>query len=102
MTDGVLGMTAATRILYAHPVAQGCALVRPLGKEAAGGVCYQRHRPEETLLYELIEQHYPVLVDHLAEQGKSLPDYVQDEFEAYLKCGRQFCLSERNARKCRN
>ena len=62
--------------------------MEPLGKEAVSGVCYQRHRPEETLLYELIEQHYPALVDHLADQGKLLPDYVQEEFEAYLKCGR--------------
>ena len=60
----------------------------PLGKEAVGGVCYQRHRPEETLFYELIERHYPALVNHLAEQGKCLPDYVKQEFEDYLKCGR--------------
>lgn len=59
------------------------------GKEAVGGqLCYERHRPEETLLYQLIEQHYPALVAHLAEQGKVLPAYVQQEFEEYLKCGR--------------
>ena len=28
------------------------------------------------------------LVDQLAQQGKSLPDHVHREFEAYLKCGR--------------
>ena len=59
------------------------------GKEAVGGqLCYERHRPEGTLLYQLIEQHYPALVAHLAEQGKELPDYVHREFEHYLKCGR--------------
>ena len=42
------------------------------GKEAVDGVCYQRRRPEETFVYELIEKHYPALVDYLAEQGKSL------------------------------
>lgn len=58
------------------------------GKEAVGGqLCYERHRPEETRLYQLIEQHYPDLVAHLAEQGKVLPGYVQQEFAAYLKCG---------------
>ena len=58
------------------------------GKEAVGEqLCYDRHRPEETLLYQLIEQHYPALVAHLAEQGKVLPAYVQQEFAAYLKCG---------------
>ena len=58
------------------------------GKEAVSGVCYQRHRPEEALHYELIGHHYPALIDHVAEQDESLPEYGQQEFEAYLKCGR--------------
>ncbi len=49
---------------------------------------YQRHRPEQSLLYQIIEQHYPVFSTHLAEQGRGLPEYVQREFEDYLKCGR--------------
>lgn len=49
---------------------------------------YQRHRPEQTLLYRIIERHYPVFTAHLAEQGRELPRYVQREFEDYLKCGR--------------
>ncbi|MFT5610117.1 MAG: hypothetical protein ACI9LU_000609 [Polaribacter sp.] len=31
---------------------------------------YERHRPERTLLYQLVEQHYPSLVDMMAIQGK--------------------------------
>ena len=58
------------------------------GREAAGGLVYERHRPEETQLYRLVERHYPAFVEHLAEQGKALPAYVEKEFEAYLKCGR--------------
>ena len=58
------------------------------GREAAGGPAYARHRPEETQLYRLVEQHYPAFVAHLCEQGKALPAYVEHEFEAYLKCGR--------------
>ena len=58
------------------------------GREAAGGLAYARHRPEATQLYRLVEQHYPALVTHLAEQGKQLPAYVEKEFDAYLKCGR--------------
>ena len=58
------------------------------GREAAGGLAYARHRPEETRLYRLVEQHYPAFVASLAEQGKVLPAYVEREFEAYLKCGR--------------
>ena len=58
------------------------------GKDAVGGVVYERHRPEQTLLYQIVEAHYPALIDQLSLQGKSLPDHVHQEFEAYLKCGR--------------
>lgn len=53
-----------------------------------GAHCYQRHRPEQSLLYRLIERYYPALVEHLAAQDRSLPESVQQEFEAFLKCGR--------------
>ena len=58
------------------------------GRDGRGKTAYERHQPEQTLLYQLIETHYPALVDQLAQQGKSLPDHVHREFEAYLKCGR--------------
>lgn len=48
---------------------------------------YKRHQPEDTLLYKIIEEHYPAFVSHLAEQGRVLPSYVSREFEEYLKCG---------------
>ena len=38
--------------------------------------------------YRIVEQHYPVFTVHLAEQGRVVPGYVQQEFEDYLKCGR--------------
>ena len=49
---------------------------------------YARHRPEQRLFYQLIEQHYPKLLAARAAQGRPLPRYVQEEFEAYRKCGR--------------
>jgi len=65
---------------------------------------FQHHRPEQTLLYQLVEEHFPALAGQLAQhdcmdaggratqgavaEGKSLPDHVHREFEAYLKCGR--------------
>ena len=58
------------------------------GKDAQVRATFERHRPEQTLLYQLIEAQYPALVEQLARQGKSLPDHVHREFEAYLKCGR--------------
>jgi len=49
---------------------------------------YQRHRPEQTLLYRIVDEYYPQFVDLMARQGRPLPDYVQREFEDYLRCGR--------------
>ena len=63
----------------------------PADREAGmedGVRSYQRHRPEQTLLYQLVAQHYPPFADLMAAQGGPLPDYVQREFEDYLKCGR--------------
>ena len=64
----------------------------PAGREACSGSgsagYYERHRPDQTLLYQIIEQHYPVFSALMAEQGRELPGYVQREFEDYLRCGR--------------
>jgi len=49
---------------------------------------FARHRPGNTLLYQLVEQHYQDFRELRAREGRSLPDYVQEEFDAYLKCGR--------------
>jgi hypothetical protein len=43
---------------------------------------YARHRPEATLLYQLVEQHYPSFRELRAEAGRPPPGYVQGEFEA--------------------
>ena len=42
---------------------------------------HQRHRPEQTLLYALVEQHYPAFIAALAAAGSTLPRYVEREFE---------------------
>jgi len=64
----------------------------PAGREACSvadsAKHYERHRPDETLLYQIIEQHYPVFSALMAEQGRELPAYVRREFEGFLKCGR--------------
>ena len=49
---------------------------------------YARHRPEATLLYRLVEQHYPAFRALRSAAGRPLPDYIEQEFDAYLKCGR--------------
>jgi ribosomal protein S27E len=69
-------------------LAQGREGLPPVHGHGLGKTAYERHQPEQTLLYQLVETHYPALVDQLDQQGKSLPDHVHREFEAYLKCGR--------------
>ncbi len=49
---------------------------------------YKRHRPEQTLLYQLVESHYPEFIKQLSDQGKSLPRHLEKEFAEFLKCGR--------------
>jgi hypothetical protein len=60
------------------------------GREARvdGASGYARARPEHTLLYQLVAQHYPRFLAHLAEQGRTLPEHVRREFDEFLKCGR--------------
>ena len=60
--------------------AQARGLIAPPG--------YRRHRPEATLLYRLVAEHYPVFRDQRAAEARPLPRYAEEEFEAYLQCGR--------------
>ena len=59
----------------------------PNGVLARETMQYTRHQPEKTLLYQVIEEHYPKFLSHLSESDKTLPQYVQTEFEEYLNCG---------------
>ena len=49
---------------------------------------YVRHKPEQTLLYQLVEQYWPECQAQLNETGRFLPRHVTREFEDYLACGR--------------
>ncbi len=49
---------------------------------------YVRHRPETTLLYQIVQEYWPEFQAELASQGKYLPVYVTKEFDEFLKCGR--------------
>jgi len=60
----------------------------PVYGHALGHATYERHRPEQTLLYQLIERHWPELQSHLRGVGSFLPQHVTREFEEYLVCGR--------------
>ncbi len=49
---------------------------------------YVRHRPETTLLYQIVQEYWPEFQAELASHGRFLPAYVTKEFDEYLKCGR--------------
>jgi ribosomal protein S27E len=51
-------------------------------------VKYKRHKPEQTLFYQIIKKYYPQFLTHVGPQGKYFPKHVRSEFEAYLKCSR--------------
>lgn len=55
--------------------------------EAISGGIYIRHRPEQTLLYQLVERYYPDFSRLMLLQGTPLPAYVAREFEDYLGLG---------------
>ena len=48
---------------------------------------HERHKPETTLLYQIVEEYWPSLQADLSSQGKRLPHFVEKEFDEYLKCG---------------
>jgi hypothetical protein len=37
---------------------------------------YERHKPEQTLLYQIIEQYYPAFSRLMEQQGRPLPFHV--------------------------
>ncbi len=65
--------------LLAHQVCQ---------TQSNSSAVYVRHRPETTLLYQIIQEYWPEFQAELASHGKYLPAYVTKEFDEYLKCGR--------------
>ena len=58
------------------------------GRNLPARVLYVRHRPEQTLFYRIVKEHYPGFCDLLTQQGRPLPVYVAREFDDFLKCGR--------------
>ena len=59
-----------------------------LQEQPSSAAVYVRHRPETTLLYQIVQEYWPEFQAELACHGKYLPAYVTKEFEEYLKCGR--------------
>jgi hypothetical protein len=66
-------------VQHSHVINAGAYSIAP-------GV-YERHRPEDTTLYQIISKYYPAFLSYLSDMGRSLPSYVKREFEDYLRCG---------------
>ena len=55
---------------------------------AGNPVHYERRRPEETTLYQVVQEHLESFLAQVeAQTGASLPQFVKDEFDAFLECG---------------
>ena len=51
-------------------------------------VHHERHRAEQTTLYRLVQQHAATFFAQAeAAAGADLPQFVKDEFDAFLECG---------------
>ena len=51
---------------------------------------YERRRPEQTPLYRLVREHYETFAAEIERHtggSAGLPQFVKDEFAAYLDCG---------------
>jgi hypothetical protein len=48
---------------------------------------HERHRPEQTVVYQVFQQHWPAFREQAEEVG-GLPKFVVREVEEFLRCGR--------------
>jgi hypothetical protein len=59
-----------------------------LAAQPAARFSYDRHRPEEMTLHQVVQQELESFLAQVeAHTGSSLPQFIKDEFEAYLECG---------------
>jgi hypothetical protein len=51
---------------------------------------YHRHRPEQTVLFRAVQEHWRSFVEQLESEWAGpggLPHFVSEEIEAFLRCG---------------
>ena len=66
-------------------IAPNPAIQSAQGRAAAP---YKRRRPDGTTLYEVVLEHVETFFAQVElETGSGLPQFVKDEFEAFLECG---------------
>src|SRR5690606_11663343 len=86
----------AVPALTGHHTRPSCAHPGPGGRSDN----YSRRRPEDTALYQCVAEHWPEFRERMEQRG-GLPKFVEEEFQAYLNCGRREagCL-ELHCRSC--
>jgi hypothetical protein len=59
-------------------------------------VPYERHRPEQTTLYRLVQQRAASIIAHTeARTGAELPRFIKDELDAFLESRRRGATAPR-------
>jgi hypothetical protein len=53
----------------------------------AVGSTYERHRPEETVLYGVVQQELETFLARARSRDRTVPRFVERELRAYLRCG---------------
>jgi len=48
---------------------------------------YSRHHPERGLLFRTVETYWPLFLREQARVGRTLPIFIKDEFDKFLRCG---------------
>jgi len=62
----------------------------PVMQPVAGDTAapYERRCPEETTLYQVVQDYVETFFAQVEQEtGTGLPQFVKDEFEAFLECG---------------
>jgi hypothetical protein len=78
----LLAMPVASR--KSNTIKDDGPAVQPAGRR----LYYARRRPEETTLYQLVQEHRESFLAQLErETGAGLPEFVQEELDAFLQCG---------------
>lgn len=64
------------------------AVTSSMVEKAPSHFTYQRHKPEETTLFKLVQTNWRTFQRQVeGDTGYPLPDFVIKEFDEYLRCG---------------
>ena len=68
------------------------------------GSTYRQRSPKNTILFQVISEHFPkfISVVESTSDPTKLPDHVDAEFDAYLKCGLlEYCFDKMSCTDCK-